>query len=108
MAEILVTEVCARRLLVAGDCFCGCRYDQAMRQRTPVFRPVSPVLRPVFFIGLFLRYFNDLSCIWRTPAPCKSPVFFYRGLGTEIRVAPTSMQICLARVAPHHPGAVEI
>jgi hypothetical protein len=33
-------------------------------------------------IGLFLRYFNDLSCIWRAPTPCKSPVFFYNGLWT--------------------------
>src|ERR1051325_5566417 len=83
MAEILVTEVCARRLLVAGDCFCGCRYDQAMRQRTPVFRPVSPVLRPVFFIGLFLRYFNDLSCIWRTRRPVNRLYFFTGGLGLK-------------------------
>jgi hypothetical protein len=36
-----------------------------------------------FFIGLFLRYFNDLSCIWRAPTPCKSPVFFYNGLFHE-------------------------
>jgi hypothetical protein len=40
------------------------------------FRLFPLVLRPVFFIGLFLRYFNDLSCIWRAPTPCKSPVFF--------------------------------
>src|SRR4051794_24858757 len=40
------------------------------------FPPVPPVLRPVFFRGLFLRCFNDLSCIWRALTPCKSPVFF--------------------------------
>src|SRR5262249_38663493 len=76
MAEILVTEVCARRLLAAGDCFCGCRYDQVMCQRSLYFRRFPLFLRPVFSIGLFLRYFNDLSCIWPAPTFCKSPVFF--------------------------------
>jgi hypothetical protein len=41
----------------------------------PDFRLFPLFLRPVFSIGLFLRYFNDLSCIWRAPTPCKSPVF---------------------------------
>jgi hypothetical protein len=76
MAEILVLDVCARRLSAAGDCFCGVSTYQAMRQHTPVFPPVSPVLRPVFFIGLFLRYFNDLSCIWGARPPVNRLYFF--------------------------------
>src|SRR5262249_23030620 len=37
----------------------------------------TPVSAPVTRKRLFLRYFNDLSCIWRAPTPCKSPVFFF-------------------------------
>src|SRR5262249_5353064 len=61
----------------------GCRSEQATRPRAPVFPPVSPVLRPVFSRGLFPRYFNDLSCIWRASTSCKSPVFFYNELFQE-------------------------
>src|SRR5438105_2074502 len=64
-----------------------------MRQHAPVFPPVSPVLRSVFSVGLFLRYFNDLSCIWRAPTPCKSPVFFYSGLFTIlVALAPAGLR----------------
>src|SRR5690348_16862998 len=50
MAEILVSDVCARRLSAAGDCFVGCRYDPPRRQHAPGCPPVSIVLRIVFFI----------------------------------------------------------
>jgi hypothetical protein len=63
MAEILVSDVRARRLSAAGDLlFVG--IDMTRRRvGVPVFPPVSPVLRPVFSSCLFPRYFNDLSCI---------------------------------------------
>jgi len=33
--------------------------------------------------GLFLCRFNDFSCIRRISAPCKSPVFFSKGIFHE-------------------------
>src|SRR5690242_20605498 len=83
----------------------ACRYDQAT-VGAPVFPPVSPVLRPVISGGLFPRYFNDLSCISRVLTPCKSPVIFCNWVFNPH--AASSMQIRLAGVPAHHPGAVEI
>jgi hypothetical protein len=52
------------------------------RSDRPVNCPDLPVFRscysPVQRSRLFLRYFNGLSRILRTSAPCKSPVFFIR------------------------------
>jgi hypothetical protein len=60
MAEILVMEMCARRLSAAGDCFCACRYDQAMRQHAPGFPTVSFALRIV--ISIVFSIVRHCSC----------------------------------------------
>src|SRR5579871_5506998 len=42
--------------------------------------PVFSVSAPVTRRRPFLRYVNDLSCIWPAPTTCKSPVFFFSRL----------------------------
>jgi hypothetical protein len=61
LAEILVLDVCARRLSAAGDRFCALSICPAIRQHAPGFSTVFIVLRIVFFIvfplfSLFLRW----------------------------------------------------
>jgi hypothetical protein len=68
MAEILVLDVCARRLSAAGDCLCGVSiYDQAMRRHAPEFPTVSIARRIVFLL------FFSLFAIVPAPAAFLSP-----------------------------------
>jgi hypothetical protein len=48
-----------------------------MRQHARLYFRLFPLFCALFFpFAFFLRYFNDLSCIWDAAPPCKSPVFF--------------------------------
>jgi len=57
MAEILVTEIRARRLSAAGDCFYGRRDDRAMGRHALGFPPVPIALR------LFFLFLPHLQCL---------------------------------------------
>jgi hypothetical protein len=48
--------VCARRLSAAGDCFCGWRYDQAMRPR--LYFGLFPLFCALFFVLFFPLAFS--------------------------------------------------
>jgi hypothetical protein len=80
MALILVCLSGARSFARPGALRFGTPPDPPDVSADAVSLPVFPVFRacysPVRRPRLFLRDFNDLSCIWRTSAPCKSPVFF--------------------------------
>jgi hypothetical protein len=74
MAEILVTDIRARRLSAAGV-FVGCRYHRAMRQHAPGFPTVSIVLRIVFFIVIHCSCAGRFSLAVARPCIVNPVVF---------------------------------
>jgi hypothetical protein len=90
MAEILVSDLCDRRpppltaFFVAASERGPCFARTSLRlHRGPVFhcfRAVLPLFSIVVALAGFSRRDKALHCIWRTEAPCKSPVFFFNGI----------------------------
>jgi hypothetical protein len=100
MAEILVTEIRARRLSAAGDCFCACRDHQAHASDAPGLPRLFHLFCALFFSGVF---FFAISMAFPVFGARRRPVnrrYFFSGISGTPR--------CLHRTGPARLGSPAI